>query len=665
MRRREGSVTVFLSLIGILIFALFGTLLETARYTVCENHAVRTLRTSAEGLMTEYSRPLYEHYGLFFIESGGEPFEKVIGQYINDTMTAAKKGNLDFFEGNLAGIEVKNMVYLGDHGAEALQNEINRYMGRVLTKEQLSKFLSDAEKLADLEDEAEKIEETVKQEEEAAKLDVELLELMKLIDGISVSDGTINCQKEFVKMFATGEKKGQNFGVTEGAVWEKMKPHIDDTVRTWESAGISDFLGRIRRVKELTGKAIQKGKELSDQYNRIGISEHNEHDRMFDKLIAGLPVLKNNEKILAKTETLLVEKELEECKEDLINLWKDYDTTSIVFDYTGVEESGGADDPKDSFGESWNKGILNLVCKAPSKLSSKSIASPDSYAQYYKVQEKGEEYEKRVSDFTANDEVSLTGILGDMGRYSFDEFCLDQYIEHHFGSYLKDVKDWKQSLDYGWEYIISGKKSDQENLKAVLNRILLIRTVVNFLALQRDSVRKKEAYAAAAAIVGFTGLAPLITLTQTLILITWSLSESLVDVAALLQKRHVPVIKKPSDLKTSFAQIIQLSNDAIVKRAKKFGKEKKTSFGYKEYLLLFLAVTGQSTRRYRIMDLIQCNMKKNGYGGFQLGSCVYEMSVQGEFIFPSRFFRMAPLEAVLGRDIRNCHVNAEVQAGYQ
>lgn len=146
MRRREGSVTVFLSLIGILIFALFGTLLETARYTVCENHAVRTLRTSAQGLMTEYSRPLYEHYGLFFIESGGEPFEKVIGQYINDTMTAAKKGNLDFFEGNLAGIEVKNMVYLGDHGAEALQNEINRYMGRVLTKEQLSKFLSDTEK---------------------------------------------------------------------------------------------------------------------------------------------------------------------------------------------------------------------------------------------------------------------------------------------------------------------------------------------------------------------------------------------------------------------------------------------------------------------------------------------------------------------------------------
>lgn len=664
MHRREGSVTVFLSLIGILIFALFGTLLETARYTVCENHATRTLRTSAEGLMTEYSRPLYDHYGVFFIESGGTPFEQVIGRYANDTMTAAKKGNLDFFEGSLAGINVTDCVYLGENGAEPLQKEINQYMGRVLTKEQLNKFISDTGKLADVEDDAKEIEETVHEEEEAAKLDVELLELMKLVDGISVSDGTVCCQEEFIKMFGTREKKGQNFGVTEGVVWEKMQPHIDDSVRTWKMDSPSGFLARVSRVKALTDKAIRQGDELKEQYKKIKASNGDEHDRMFDRLIAALPVLRRNKEILTETETLLVGKEMDDCKEELTKLWKDYDTTSIAFDYTGVTESGGADNPKDSFGEAWDKGILNLVCASPSKLSKKSISMPDSYATYYKVQKDSEAYDKRVSDFAKEDEVSLQGILGDMGTYSFDEFCLDQYIERHFGSYVQTVDDWKQSLDYGWEYIVAGKKSDQDNLKAVLNRILLIRTVVNFLALQRDSVRKKEAYAAAVAIVGFTGLAPLITLTQTLILLTWSLSESLVDVAALLQKRHVPVIKKPSDLVTNFTQIVQLSHDAIAKRAAKFNKEKKSSFGYKEYLLLFLALTSQSTRRYRIMDLIECSMKKNGYGGFQLGSCVYEMTVQGEFVFPSRFFRMAPIETMLGRDIRNCRVKTEVQVGY-
>lgn len=664
MGRRSGSVTVLLSLTGLLIFALFGTLLETARYTICENHAARTLRTSAEGLMTEYNRPLFDHYGLFFIESGGTPFEQVIGRYVNDTMTAAGKGNMDFLEGSLDGLEVMDPVYAGDNGAAALQKEINQYMGRILTKEQLSKFLSSSKKLADVEADAKEIEDTVHQEEEAAKLDLELLELMELMDGISVSDGEVSCQKEFVKMFATGEKKGQNFGVTEGIVWEKMKPHIDDSVRTWEIGNSSDFLARLGRVRELTKKAIRQGAELKKQYKKIGGSKKDAHDQMLDNLIAALPVLDRNEEILAETATMLSEGEVDDCKEELTKLWKDYDTTSVSFDYTGVTEAGGADDPKDSFGETWDKGILNLVCESPSKLSKKSVSMPDSYAAYYKENEEAETYDDRVSDFVKDDTVSLTGILGDVGKYGFDEFCLDQYIERQFGSYIQKTDDWEQALDYGWEYIVAGKGSDKDNLKAVLNRILLIRSVVNFLALERDSVRKKEAYAAAAAIVGFTGLAPLITLTQTLILLTWSFSESLTDIAALLQNRHVPVIKKPSDIVTNFTQIVQLGHDAIIKRAKKFDKEKKSSFGYKEYLLLFLALTGQGTRRYRVMDLIEYGMKKNGYGGFRLGSCVYEMKVQGEFVFPSRFFRLAPVEAILGRDIRSCRAKPEIQVGY-
>ena len=96
MRRLTGSITVFLSLVFLLVFALFGTLLETARYTVCKNHAARTLRTGAEGLLSEYNRPLYEHYGLFFIEKGGTPYEQVIGRYAGDTISAADKGEMDF-----------------------------------------------------------------------------------------------------------------------------------------------------------------------------------------------------------------------------------------------------------------------------------------------------------------------------------------------------------------------------------------------------------------------------------------------------------------------------------------------------------------------------------------------------------------------------------------
>ncbi len=107
-----------------------------------------------------------------------------------------------------------------------------------------------------------------------------------------------------------------------------------------------------------------------------------------------------------------------------------------------------------------------------------------------------------------------------------------------------------------------------------------------------------------------------------------------------------------------------MNHDSLQKRAKRFPKSKKSSFGYQQYLMLFLAMTKQSTRRYRVMDLIQNTMQKNGYKGFKLGSCVYEMKVCGGFLFPGHFFRMAPLESVLGRDVKNCRINVEICAGY-
>lgn len=158
------------------------------------------------------------------------------------------------------------------------------------------------------------------------------------------------------------------------------------------------------------------------------------------------------------------------------------------------------------FGGFFFKRDLSLVVKSPSKLSKKSIQSPDSFAEYYKEQEKDkEDYEKRISDFISSDTVSLTGILGDMADYGMDEFCLDEYIQHKFLAYgEKTDAKWKQALDYGLEYLAAGKASDEENLESVLNRILLIRTVTNFVALESDSKRRGEARAAAIAAVGFT-----------------------------------------------------------------------------------------------------------------------------------------------------------------
>ena len=75
VNRGNGSITVFLSLVGIIIMALLGTLIETARFTICANHGRRCLQTAVRALMTEYSRPLYKNYDLFLPTAHNLPCE--------------------------------------------------------------------------------------------------------------------------------------------------------------------------------------------------------------------------------------------------------------------------------------------------------------------------------------------------------------------------------------------------------------------------------------------------------------------------------------------------------------------------------------------------------------------------------------------------------------
>lgn len=67
-------------------------------------------------------------------------------------------------------------------------------------------------------------------------------------------------------------------------------------------------------------------------------------------------------------------------------------------------------------------------------------------------------------------------------------------------------------------------------------------------------------------------------MTQTLILITWSISESLTDVAALLDGRDVPLWKTPKRFVTNFTEIVLMNHDSLQKRAKRFPKSKKKQF---------------------------------------------------------------------------------------
>lgn len=620
--------------------------------------------------MTEYSRPLYENYGLFFMEQEGTPYETVIARYAGDTMEAAGKGRMDLLKGAFREIRIKDKVCAGDNGAEAFGKEITAYMQRKLVKNQLEKFTKKTASLQKTQKQAQEIEKKVEEQRELADLNVSVLELMALIDGISVRNGKLYAGTYFVKMFSLSEKpKAKDFGISNDAVFRAMKKRMDKTPANWDEMQVNHFLERLGKVRDLTKQALQKIDKLRLQYEKV----HSRAGSGMEKeqgSIAGLveaaPVLRGNLLVLKESIKRLKKGVTEGTAEELDALWKDYDTKGIVFDYTGIGEGGGAKNPLDALSALTGNGILNLVCDLPEKLSKKTVSDPDAYALLYRLEQSdAEDCEKRINAFCEKEEVKLSGVLDGKNSYVWEDFCQNCYITDTLGCYLSrtDSKKWKHRLDYQWEYVVAGKKTDRSNLESVLNRILLIRTVLNFFAIYEDSGKKGEAYAAAAAIVGFTGMEPLIRLTQTLILVAWSMVESLVDIAGLLMERDVPVLKKPSQILTSFAELFQISRGALTGRAKRLKKAGKQSFSYSEYVRVFLFSMGREQRRYRVMDIIQWDMRENGYSGFQLGSTVCTMTVQGTAAFGARLFPFVPTR-LLGRDLRQYQCVCEVEVSY-
>ena len=653
---RQGSVTVFFSLVGILIVALLGTLVETARYTACAQHGKRTLQMGCDALLTEYSKPLYDRYRLFAIEDTGETFESVIARYMNSTFEE-KQGYMNFFQGSVDEVAVTDKQYLGDDNAKDLQEQINAYMKCEIVKGQQKETVEKWKPNQKSEELAKKTEEDIEQLQKEASLDTELLKLMDYVDGIVLVRGKIQCKKKFVKMFFRKGSSAAEYGVLDPKVWKKMKK----CQIKMEEMPTATQLGQALKV---TKKAIEQRKSLEEKYQKIaGTSKNQQHTQYISRLIQQLSVLESNYDILEKI--LKISKMKGDHKDELLELWEGYDTKTIAFDYRGIHKSGGEKNPIECFGESWKKGIISLVLQQPEKVSKKGVPASRYFENLYKDAEKTEDLtENKIEKFVSNKEVGLSGTIGDIAATTADTYFLSEYGKKHFSHYGQDKMAETPALLYEWEYFVAGKKTDKENLSAVLNRIMLSRTPINLAAIAQDSGKQTQAYSIAAAVVGFSGMEPLIRLTQSLILITWALVESMIDVAAMLQGKKVPVLKGEAHITASLQDVLSLSHATIMNKAKQVKNVKKAGMDYKDYLQMFAAMKNNSICRYRIMDCIQWNMQKNVRSHFQLQTCVSSIKTKAGFRFNSKFLRFPSVEEMLNRRIGEVTTSARVCGDY-
>ena len=218
----------------------------------------------------------------------------------------------------------------------------------------------------------------------------------------------------------------------------------------------------------------------------------------------------------------------------------------------------------------------------------------------------------------------------------YDKILMEQYIELYMSSFRNPNSD--RALEYEIEYIVSGKSSDESNLKSVVNKILAIREAANYVYILGDAAKMAEVTALAASIGGATLNPAAILLIKAGLIAAWAYCESILDIRALLQGDKVPIIKSSNTWTSGLSGISTLLSG----NAKAISSEQGIS--YQNYLGFLLMAQSTSKSAYRTMDIQEKTINSiEGYENVKMDKMLCKLGVNMDYNYSCIFAGMVNL----------------------
>lgn len=169
------------------------------------------------------------------------------------------------------------------------------------------------------------------------------------------------------------------------------------------------------------------------------------------------------------------------------------------------------------------------------------------------------------------------------------------YLKKYFSNLCSPMDG--RALQYELEYIIGGKNSDSENLKAVVRQLLLIREAFNFAYLETDREKSQMIQAVSVILTTAVGQPELAPALKHSICAAWAYAESISDVRLLLDGQCVALVKTDEQWNTDLQNL----------GSENVNSKQDKGQNYMDYLNLLLWKMPEKTLAYRCMDLIELN----------------------------------------------------------
>ena len=610
--RKSGQITIFLSLALLCIFSLMCGLIESARTAGARCYLKLAADSAMDSVFSEYHKAAWDEYRLFLLEAGDESdILDSWNQYMEPYMDSSGWYSMD-----VESSEILDKVSITDDGGAHLNQEILDYM-----KYGIIKDMPDTRGAEDI---LKNIKEASSVDSLSQSFTEHTKEAVRLERALEDINDCLRAQKEY---------------------WQEAKEQLDD----YDGSGFKEKARKLKREMERIPSLVSKYGKLADELKKNleatnrkketlkkdispnmqkAISEEaNSYDSYVNqdgarrKQIEALPEKMNLQQPIIeqaieradKVEDIIdnwVYDDEDDDGPDLSQLWGSVESIWDGVQIPVLSYSNGVKDPEKQrileqvVGFAQN-GLLTLVLPEGSEVS-KGVLSGNSFP-------------------SASMEEGDGSKLNLLERIIFEEYS-SRFLTNFCSEEDKEYK-------YEMEYLIAGKKQDEDNLKTVVTEIVAIREGMNLIHILSDPQKREEANALAGVITGVTGAAPLAGVVAFFIMGVWALGEAIMDVRMLLEGKKVAFVKSKDTWNLTLSNLLKLGKKEKVDG----GKAGDKGLDYTGYLKLLLFLGKQQVQTYRLMDIIQWNLSKK-QEDFLMEDCFYQAEIKGKIKTKHMFF---------------------------
>jgi len=287
----KGSITVFLSLILMLIMALLCTVIEGARINAAKVHFRRAFSTALDSALAGYYAPLWDEYHVFGLNTGSGDYKgraeflaRTVKEYMEYTLKpdknldgGASEMGLDLFGFDGLDVSVQSQTGLLDYEGALFINQAVEYMKYAEIENGLELLL---DKLSMLEQPALVsyiMEEKQSVEEELVRIDEEILNLMRLYDGLMTNkkgvvldeNGAVKTSQTFIKRICYAGITMDNVGINNVMLFELQKDKYINPETEYFSKINSSFM----KIENYQKNIEEMNSRIMDLENQLAHSQ--------------------------------------------------------------------------------------------------------------------------------------------------------------------------------------------------------------------------------------------------------------------------------------------------------------------------------------------------------------------------------------------------------